>query len=68
MAQIVCGSGLVDYELVEYYQKNKNYRNFEVIAPIVAYWDESITKELDETGKIKKIQINEKNMPKKKEI
>ena len=66
LAQIVCGSGLVDYELVEYYQKNKNYRNFEVIAPIVAYWDESITKEFDETGKIKQIQINEKKYAEEK--
>lgn len=60
LAQIVCGSRLVDYELVEYYQKNKNFRNFEVIVPIVAFWDESIIKEFDETGKIKQIKINEK--------
>lgn len=60
LAQIVCGSRLVDYELVEYYLKNKNFRNFEVIAPIVAFWDESIIKELDETGKIKEIKINER--------
>lgn len=60
LAQIVCGSRLVDYELVEYYQKNKNFRNFEVIAPIVAFWDESIVKEYDSSGKLKLIKIHEK--------
>ncbi|MCH7337150.1 hypothetical protein [Acinetobacter sp. NIPH 2699] len=66
LAQIVCGSRLVDYELVQYYQKNKNFRNFEVIAPIVAYWDESINKELDETGKIKLITLDEKKYAQEK--
>lgn len=60
LAQIVCGSRLVDYELVEYYQKNKKFRNFEVIAPIVAFWDESIVKEYESSGELKLIKIHEK--------
>lgn len=60
LAQIVCGSRLVDYDLVDYYYRNKNFRNFEVIAPLVAYWDESIIKEFDEAGILKKIIIDEK--------
>lgn len=60
LAQIVCGSRLVDYDLVDYYYRNKKFRNFEVIAPLVAYWDESIIKEFDEAGILKKIIIDEK--------
>jgi len=66
LAQIVCGSRLVDYELVEYYQKNKNFRNFEVIVPIVAFWDESIIKEYDESGRIKSLKIDEKKYSQEK--
>jgi hypothetical protein len=60
LAQIVCGSRLVDYDLVYYYYRNKNFRNFEVIAPLVAYWDELIIKEFDENGILKKIRIDER--------
>lgn len=60
LAQIVCGSRLVDYELVEYYYRHKKFRNFEVIVPIVAFWDESIVKEYDSSGKIELIKIEEK--------
>lgn len=60
LAQIVCGSRLVDFELVDYYYRNKNFRNFEIITPLVAYWDESIIKEFGENGKIKNIVIDEK--------
>lgn len=60
LAQIVCGSRLVDYDLVYYYYKNKSFRNFEIIAPLVAYWDESLIKEFDENSMLKKITIDEK--------
>lgn len=51
LAQIVCGSRLVDYELVEYYYSHKKFRNFDVIVPIGSFWDESIVKEYDSSGK-----------------
>lgn len=59
-AQLVCGSRLVNYELVDYYFRNKNFRNFEIIAPIIAFWEDAISKEYDEDGKIKSIKINNK--------
>ena len=59
-AQLVCGSRAVNYELVDYYFRNKNFRNFEIIAPIIAFWEDAISKEYDEDGKIKSIKISNK--------
>lgn len=66
LAQIICGNRLVDYDLVDYYYRNKNFRNFEVIAPIVAFWDESIIKEYDELGRIRSLKIDEKKYSQEK--
>lgn len=57
-AQLVCGSRAVNYELVDYYFRNKNFRNFEIIAPTIAFWEDAVSKEYDENGKIKSIKIN----------
>ena len=60
-AQLVCGSRLVNYELVDYYFRNKKFRNFEIIAPTIAFWEDVVFKEYDENGKIKSIKIHKKN-------
>ncbi|MHA3078762.1 hypothetical protein [Acinetobacter sp. ANC 5502] len=65
-AQLVCGSRFVNFELVDYYFRNKDFRNFEIIAPMVAFWEEAITKEYDENGKIKSIKIHKKNYNKER--
>lgn len=60
-AQLVCGSRFVSFDLVDYYFRNKKFKNFENIAPMVAFWEDSVSKEYDENGKIKSIKINKKN-------
>ncbi|MCH7294100.1 hypothetical protein [Acinetobacter higginsii] len=56
-AQKLTGSGLVTYEFVDYYLKNPNFINFEIISPMVAFWDETIQKTYDSENKIIKIEI-----------
>ncbi|MHA3052613.1 hypothetical protein [Acinetobacter sp. ANC 4640] len=60
-AQLVCGSRFVSFELVDYYFRNKKFKNFENITPMVAFWEVTIEKEYDEKGNIKSIKINKKN-------
>ncbi|MHA3061169.1 hypothetical protein ACX1N5_01630 [Acinetobacter sp. ANC 4636] len=59
-AQLVCGSRFVSFELVDYYFRNKKFKNFENITPMVAFWEVAIEKEYDEKGSIKSIKINNK--------
>ena len=57
-AQKLTGSGLVTYELVDYYYKNPNFVNFEIIAPIVAFWDQTLIKTYDDKEQIIKLEFN----------
>ncbi|MHA3113193.1 hypothetical protein, partial [Acinetobacter sp. ANC 4193] len=52
---------MVNYELVDYYFRNKKFKNFENIAPMIAFWEDAISKEYDENEKIKSIKIHKKN-------
>ncbi|EXE15319.1 hypothetical protein J559_0891 [Acinetobacter sp. 983759] len=60
LAQIITGSGLVTYELVDYYYRNPHFINFERIAGIVGFWDEVLIKEYDEDRRIIKLRLNRK--------
>ncbi|GAA5562438.1 hypothetical protein Asch02_03973 [Acinetobacter schindleri] len=42
LAQVLCGSRTVNYDLVDYYLRNKNFRNFEIISPLVAFWEDAL--------------------------
>ncbi|AYA04577.1 hypothetical protein BEN74_18490 [Acinetobacter sp. WCHAc010034] len=57
-AQKLTGSGLVTYELVDYYYKNPNFVNFEIIAPVVAFWDQTLIKTYDDKEQIIKLEFN----------
>ncbi|MCH7333850.1 hypothetical protein [Acinetobacter modestus] len=56
-AQKLTGSGLVTYELVEYYLRHPNFINFEILSPMVGFWENVILKTYDEENKLIKIEI-----------
>lgn len=56
-AQKLTGSGLVTYEFVDYYLRNPNFINFEILSPMVGFWEEVILKTYDEEHKLIKIEI-----------
>ena len=57
-AQKLTGNGLASQELVDYYFRHPDFINFEVIAPIVGFWEQVLIKIYDEQGKIIKLQLN----------
>lgn len=56
-AQKLTGSGLVTYEYVDYYLRNPNFINFELITPMVAFWEDTIEKTYDAENRVIKIEI-----------
>lgn len=56
-AQKLSGSGLVTYEFVDYYCRNPNFTNFEIIAPIVFLWEQVLKKTYDESGNLIHLEI-----------
>jgi len=59
-AQKLTGNGLASQELVDYYFRHPDFINFEVIAPIVGFWEQILIKIYDEQGKIVKLQLNKR--------
>lgn len=59
-AQKLTGNGLASYDLVDYYFRHPDFINFEVIAPIVGFWDQVLIKTTDENGRIAKLDLNKK--------
>ncbi|WP_312586420.1 hypothetical protein [Acinetobacter sp.] len=59
-AQKLAGSGLATYEFVDYYCRHPDFINFEVISPMVAYWDQTLIKTYDEGERIVKLEFNKK--------
>jgi len=57
-AQKLTGNGLASQELVDYYFRHPDFINFEVIAPIVGFWEQVLIKIYDEQGIIIKLQLN----------
>lgn len=57
-AQKLTGNGLASYELVDYYYRHPDFINFEVIAPIVGFWDQVLIKTTDENGRITKLDLD----------
>lgn len=57
-AQKLTGNGLVSHELVDYYFRHPSFINFEVVAPIVGFWDQVLIKIYDENGSIIELQLN----------
>ncbi|MGC3818636.1 hypothetical protein [Acinetobacter sp. G11] len=57
-AQKLAGSGLATYEFIDYYCRHPNFINFEIISPMVAYWDQTLIKTYDDEEKIIKIEFN----------
>src|SRR5690606_15660755 len=48
------------YEFVDYYCRHPDFINFEVISPMVAYWDQTLIKTYDEGERIVKLEFNKK--------
>ncbi|MFG0589048.1 hypothetical protein ACF8D3_13570 [Acinetobacter sp. YQ_14] len=63
-AQKLTGSPRGGYEIVEYFINTKKFINFEIVAPSVWFWDESIEKVYDENQKLIDIKLNEKGFKK----
>jgi len=59
-AQKLIGNGLATQELVDYYFRHPEFVNFEIIAPIVGFWDQVLIKIYDEDRKIIGLQLNQK--------
>ncbi|ATZ63692.1 hypothetical protein [Acinetobacter bereziniae] len=57
-AQKLTGSGLVTFEFADYYLRHPSFINFEIISPMVAFWDQMLIKTYDEKQKIIKLEIN----------
>ncbi|MDQ9819251.1 hypothetical protein RFY44_10195 [Acinetobacter bereziniae] len=57
-AQKLTGSGLVTFEFADYYLRHPSFINFEIISPMVAFWDQVLIKAYDEKQKIIKLEIN----------
>lgn len=57
-AQKLTGNGLASQELVDYYFRHPDFINFEIIAPIVGFWDQVLIKIHDEKGKIIELRLN----------
>lgn len=65
-AQKLTGSPRGGYEIVEYFINSKKFINFEIVAPSVWFWDESIEKIYDENHKLVEIKLNEKGYKREK--
>jgi len=65
-AQKLAGSLLVDFELVDYFSKHPDFNNFDVIAPLVAFWDETLIKTYDENLVLIKLELDPKAHRKEK--
>ncbi|ENV64247.1 hypothetical protein F949_01636 [Acinetobacter junii NIPH 182] len=65
-AQKLTGSPRGGYEIVEYFINTKKFINFEIVAPSVWFWDESIEKVYDQNQKLIDIKLNEKGYKKEK--
>ena len=63
-AQKLTGNALTSQELVDYYYRHPDFINFEVIAPIVGFWDQVLIKATDESGRITKLDLNIKTYSK----
>lgn len=59
-AQKLTGSGLATYEFVDYYSRNPNFINFEILSPMVAFWDQTLIKTYDDEKRIIKLELNRK--------
>lgn len=59
-AQKLTGNGLASQELVDYYFRHADFINFEIIAPIVGFWDQILIKAVDDDGKITKLELDSK--------
>lgn len=59
-AQKLTGNGLASQELVDYYFRHPDFINFEIIAPIVGFWDQVLIKAIDDDGKITKLELDPK--------
>ena len=57
-AQKLTGNGLASQELVDYYFRHPDFINFEMIAPIVGFWDQVLIKTMDDNGRITKLDLN----------
>ncbi|WP_212511405.1 hypothetical protein [Acinetobacter seifertii] len=66
LAQVLCGSRTVNYDLVDYYLRNKNFRNFEIISPLVAFWEDALIKEYDKDGRLTLISIDTESYKREK--
>lgn len=58
IAQLLVGSQLVSFELVDFLVKNININNFEVVAKTLALWDTSLKIDRNKDKKIIGITIN----------
>lgn len=63
-AQKLTGNGLASQDIVDYYFRHPEFINFEVVAPIVGFWDQVLIKTLDENGNILKLELNLKRYSK----
>jgi hypothetical protein len=57
-AQKLTGNGLATYEFVDYYCRHPNFINFEIISPMVAFWDQTLIKTYDDEKRIIKLEFN----------
>ncbi|MEJ5034908.1 hypothetical protein WH243_14695 [Acinetobacter sp. MYb177] len=57
-AQKLTGSMLVNFALVDYYSKHPDFNNFDVIAPLVAFWDDALIKTYDQNLDLVKLEID----------
>ncbi len=58
-AQKLSGSGLATFEVLDYYNRHPDFTNFEIVAPLVIYWDDVLIKAYDENSILTKLEINE---------
>lgn len=58
-AQKLTGSGLATYEFLDYYYRHPDFINFEILSPMVAFWDQTLIKTYDNEKRIIKLEFNE---------
>lgn len=58
-AQKLTGSGLATYEFLDYYYRHPDFINFEILSPMVAFWDQTLIKTYDNENRIIKLEFNE---------
>lgn len=68
LSQVLVGSPLVSYNLINYVAGNKKIVNFETVAKTLAFWDTCLNIERDQDRNITNISLNQKEYKKEQRM